>query len=150
RSDMTDGAFRERVVHKSKYLKEKLKGLEPTQIKGFADKLYYEDLGEGYDTDYGKLRQRVEALKQKHSTSGNIIYYLSTPPTLYETIAQNLAKAGMNTQTNGWKRLIVEKPFGYSLDTAKQLNKALHQNFTEPQIYRIDHYLGKETVQNLL
>jgi len=150
RSDLTDGEFRNRVVHKSKYLKEKLKGPAAAHATGFADKLYYEDLGEGYDTDYGKLRQRVEALKQKHNTSGNIIYYLSTPPTLYRTIAQNLAQAGMNTQNNGWKRLIVEKPFGYSLETAKELNRALHQSFTEPQIYRIDHYLGKETVQNLL
>lgn len=103
RSDLTDGEFRNRVVHKSKYLKEKLKGPAAAHATGFADKLYYEDLGEGYDTDYGKLRQRVEALKQKHNTSGNIIYYLSTPPTLYRTIAQNLAQAGMNTQNNGWK-----------------------------------------------
>jgi len=150
RSDLTDGGFRDRVVHKSKYLADKIKGFDSNLAKDFADKLYYEDLGEGYDTDYGKLRQRVEALKQKHNTSGNIIYYLSTPPTLYKTIAQNLAKAGMNSQNNGWKRLLVEKPFGYSLETAKELNSALHQNFTEPQIYRIDHYLGKETVQNLM
>src|SRR5690606_29034518 len=150
RSDLTDGAFRDRVVYQSKYLEGKLKDLDVHLAKEFADKLYYEDLGEGYDTEYGKLRQRVEALKQKHNTSGNIIYYLSTPPTLYETIAQNLAKAGMNTQNNGWKRLLVEKPFGYSLETAKELNDALHKYFSEPQIYRIDHYLGKETVQNLM
>ncbi|MDC6384847.1 glucose-6-phosphate dehydrogenase [Flagellimonas taeanensis] len=150
RSDMTDDAFRKHVVYDSDYLKHKLKKLDETEVKGFADKLYYEDLGKSYDTDYKGLRKRVEELKAAHDTSGNIIYYLSTPPTLYETIAHNLADAGMNTQNNGWKRLIVEKPFGYSLETAKNLNKGLHQYFTEPQIYRIDHYLGKETVQNLL
>lgn len=112
--------------------------------------LYYEDLGDSYDTDYSGLRKRVETLKEEYNTSGNIIYYLSTPPTLYETISQNLSNAGMNTQNNGWKRLIVEKPFGYSLETAQELNKGLHKYFKEHQIYRIDHYLGKETVQNLL
>ncbi len=150
RSNMTDEAFRDHVVYNSDYLKDKLKKLDETEVKGFADKLFYEDLGKSYDTDYKSLRKRVEVLKAAHDTSGNIIYYLSTPPTLYETIASNLANAGMNTQNNGWKRLIVEKPFGYSLETAKKLNKGLHQYFTEPQIYRIDHYLGKETVQNLL
>src|SRR5690606_6988995 len=136
RSDMTDGGFRDRVVHKSKYLKDRIKDQDPSHAKEFADKLYYEDLGDGYDTDYGKLRQRIEGLKQKHGTSGNIIYYLSTPPALYQTIALNLAKAGMNTQNNGWKRLLVEKPFGYSLESARELNKFLHQYFTESQIYR--------------
>ncbi len=150
RSNLSDEDFRNRVVFESDYLKDKINGLKEDEIKAFADKIYYEDLGGDYDTDYAPLRKRVESLKEKHDTSGNIMYYLSTPPTLYETIAANLADAGMNTQNNGWKRLIVEKPFGYSLETAKELNDGLHKYFTEPQIYRIDHYLGKETVQNLL
>nr|WP_299389011.1 glucose-6-phosphate dehydrogenase [Allomuricauda sp.] len=150
RSDLSDEAFRDKVVHKSPYLREKIEDLKESYVNGFADKIFYEDLGGAYDTDYSGLRNRIEALKKEYKTSGNIIYYLSTPPTLYETIAQRLADAGMNTQNNGWKRLIVEKPFGYSLETAKKLNSGLHQFFTEPQIYRIDHYLGKETVQNLL
>ncbi|MCB0371674.1 MAG: glucose-6-phosphate dehydrogenase [Muricauda sp.] len=150
RSNMSDTSFRDRVVFNSDYLKEKFKKHKETDIQAFAERLHYEDLGQSYDTDYGKLRKRIEDLKAKHDTSGNIIYYLSTPPTLYETIAQNLSEAGMNGQNNGWKRLVVEKPFGYSLETAKKLNKGLHQYFSEEQIYRIDHYLGKETVQNLL
>ncbi|MEM9648826.1 MAG: glucose-6-phosphate dehydrogenase, partial [Bacteroidota bacterium] len=150
RSDLSDAQFRDRVVYKSPYLKEKIEDLKENYIQGFADRIFYEDLGGTYDTEYTGLRKRVEALKEEFNTSGNIIYYLSTPPTLYETIAQNLANAGLNTQNNGWKRLIVEKPFGYSLETAKNLNNGLHQYFDEPQIYRIDHYLGKETVQNLL
>ncbi|CAZ94139.1 MULTISPECIES: glucose-6-phosphate dehydrogenase [Zobellia] len=150
RSDMTDNAFRNKVVLESTYLKTKIKEHSDDYIKAFANKFFYEDLGGSYDTDYGRLRKRVEDLKNKYQTSGNIIYYLSTPPTLYETIAQRLADAGMSTQNNGWKRMIVEKPFGYSLETAKQLNQGLQQFFEEHQIYRIDHYLGKETVQNLL
>lgn len=150
RSNLTDESFRDRAVYQSEYLKKKMENLDASEVKGFADMLFYEDLGKSYDTDYGNLRKRVEALKEARNTSGNIMYYLSTPPTLYETVARNLADAGMNTQNNGWKRLIVEKPFGYSLKTAKKLNDGLHQYFTEPQIYRIDHYLGKETVQNLL
>ena len=150
RSDMTDGEFRKKVVLESKYLKDRLADLKDNYISKFSDQFFYEDLGGTYDTDYGRLRKRIEDLNNKYNTGGNIIYYLSTPPTLYETIAKNLAEAGLNTQNNGWKRLIVEKPFGYSLATAKKLNAGLQQHFTEPQIYRIDHYLGKETVQNLL
>ncbi len=150
RSDMTDTAFRKKVVLESKYLKEKFKQKSDKEIEEFANKFFYEDLGSDYDTDYGRLRKRVEDLNNKYKTSGNIMYYLSTPPTLYEPIVKNLSDAGLNTQNNGWKRLIVEKPFGYSLETGKALNIGLQKYFTEPQIYRIDHYLGKETVQNLL
>ena len=128
----------------------KLKKPSNVDVEDFA-KSFFMKIWEGHMTRIiGRLRKRVEDLNNKYDTSGNIIYYLSTPPTLYETIAKNLAEAGLNTQNNGWKRLIVEKPFGYSLDTAKKLNEGLQQFFTEPQIYRIDHYLGKETVQNLL
>lgn len=150
RSDMTDEDFRNRVVLKSKYLKEKLKDKNKEEVKKFADIFYYEDLGKAYDVDYAPLRKRVGNLNDEKGTEGNIMYYLSTPPRLYETIAKNLADAGLSTQNNGWKRLIVEKPFGYSLETAKALNEGLQKHFAESQIFRIDHYLGKETVQNLL
>ena len=150
RSDLTDEEFRNRVFLESPYLHDKIAKLKGSKPKDFSDRLFYEDLGGTYDTSYTKLRKRVEELKNTYDTSGNIIYYLSTPPTLYETIAQRLTEAGMSTQNNGWKRLIVEKPFGYSLETARKLNQGLQQYFKESQIYRIDHYLGKETVQNLL
>lgn len=150
RSDLTDEDFRKRVVLESKYLEEKLKNKNKDELQKFAKMFFYEDLGKDYDVDYAPLRKRVGDLNKEKGTGGNIMYYLSTPPTLYETIAKNLADAGLSTQNNGWKRLIVEKPFGYSLDTAKALNKGLQKYFTESQIYRIDHYLGKETVQNLL
>ena len=150
RSNLTDMDFRKKVVLESKYLKQKIADKTDQEIQDFADKFFYQDLGSDYDTDYSSLRKRIEDLNTHYHTNGNIIYYLSTPPTLYQTIAKNLAEAGLNTQNNGWKRLIVEKPFGYSLETARELNSGLQKYFKEPQIYRIDHYLGKETVQNLL
>lgn len=150
RSAINDEEFRDRVVLKSKYLKERIQDLRIDYIQAFADIFFYEDLGDAYDTDYSSLRKRVGELNDSFGTDGNIMYYLSTPPTLYETIAKNLAAAGLSEQNNGWKRMIVEKPFGYDLETAKALNKGLQHYFEEKQIYRIDHYLGKETVQNLL
>ena len=150
RSDITDIAFRKKVVLESQYLKEKITTTSKKDVEDFANKFFYEDLGGSYDTDYGKLRKRIEDLNTTYHTGGNIMYYLSTPPTLYTAISKNLAEASLNTQKNGWKRLIVEKPFGYSLATAKTLNSNLQKYFKEQQIYRIDHYLGKETVQNLL
>ncbi len=150
RSDLTDDDFRKKVVRHSKYLEESIKESDAAFIDHFAEKLFYEDLGKEYDTSYEKLRKRISDLDEAHGTDGNIIFYLSTPPSLYEIIAKNLADQGLNDQKEGWKRLIVEKPFGYSLASAKALNEGLHRYFKESQIYRIDHYLGKETVQNLL
>ncbi|MEL6976154.1 MAG: glucose-6-phosphate dehydrogenase [Bacteroidota bacterium] len=150
RSNLTDEEFRDRVVHNSPYLKEKLSDLKDVYIRGFSDMLFYEDLGSDYTAEYSKLNNRIQQLNTARSTDNNMMFYLSTPPNLYEAIAENLAEVGLNSQDSGWKRLIVEKPFGYSLETAKNLNKGLQRFFKEPQIYRIDHYLGKETVQNLL
>ncbi|MFH6604280.1 glucose-6-phosphate dehydrogenase [Maribacter algicola] len=150
RSDLTDDDFRKKVVGQSKYLEENIKESDAAFIDRFAEKLFYEDLGKEYDTSYENLRKRIFDLDKAHGTGGNVIFYLSTPPSLYEIIAKNLADQGLNEEKRGWKRLIVEKPFGYSLASAKALNEGLHRYFKESQIYRIDHYLGKETVQNLL
>ena len=150
RSNLTDGEFRKKVVFESKYVKAKLKREEEESITMFTDKIFYQDLGSDYDTDYTEINHRIADLNSKFGTDDNYIFYLSTPPNLYETIAKNLSKQGLSNESEGWKRLIVEKPFGYNLETAKNLNKGLQQYFKESQIYRIDHYLGKETVQNLL
>lgn len=150
RSAMTDGEFRKKVVQESDYLTEKLAKEDTSFITQFSDKIFYEDLGDDYDTDYERLSKRIGDLNSKYKTSDNFIFYLSTPPSLYETIAKNLSLKGLTNEDEGWKRIIVEKPFGYSLKTAKKLNIGLQKYFKENQIYRIDHYLGKETVQNLL
>lgn len=150
RSNLTDGEFRKKVVLESSYVAEKAKDDTQAAIKKFSDKFFYENLGEDYNHEYSKLATRISDLNTKYSLGENYIFYLSTPPSLYEIIAKNLSQQNLNSESNGWKRIIVEKPFGYSLETAKKLNKGLQKHFKESQIYRIDHYLGKETVQNLL
>ncbi|MGI9553204.1 MAG: glucose-6-phosphate dehydrogenase [Aurantibacter sp.] len=150
RSNLSDNDFRTKVVLESKYLSDKIGGKENNFITAFGDKLFYEDLGKDYDTSYASLEKRISELNTQYGADHNCIFYLSTPPSLYEPIAKNLANQSLNDEKEGWKRLIVEKPFGYSLESAKALNEGLHNYFNESQIYRIDHYLGKETVQNLL
>ncbi|MBT8186022.1 MAG: glucose-6-phosphate dehydrogenase, partial [Eudoraea sp.] len=150
RSDLSDEAFRNKVVFESGYLKDERNDNGQEIISKFASKIFYEDLGGSYDTDYSGLKKRIENLNSEYKTANNYIFYLSTPPNLYEVISKNLCDLGLTIEKKGWKRLIVEKPFGYNLETAKKLNDALHEYFREAQIYRIDHYLGKETVQNLL
>ena len=150
RSGLTDKEFRKKVFSESSFLKNKLDSEKDDFMNTFAEKLFYEDLGEGYDVSFNKLATRISDLNKKFETDYNYIFYLSTPPNLYETIAKNLALEELNDESKGWRKLIVEKPFGYNLKTAKELNNGLHNYFSEEQIYRIDHYLGKETVQNLL
>ena len=150
RSFMTDEEFRNKVVSESKYLKDVINA-DSDLLTSFSEKFFYEDVGSEYDTDYKHLEERITTLNGKYETGENYMYYLSTPPSLYEAIAKNLYGQQLNrSRGQGFKRLIVEKPFGYDLDSAKQLNKGLQRYFKESQIYRIDHYLGKETVQNLL
>lgn len=151
RSDLTDQQFRDKVVYKSEFLKSAIKDHEQSFIDNFANSLFYEDLGGSYDGPYKGLKNRIDKINSEFKLKDNVIFYLSTPPKIYELIAKNLSDQGYGKNSEeGWSRLIVEKPFGYSLETAKALNKGIQQYFEEPQIYRIDHYLGKETVQNLL
>lgn len=116
----------------------------------FLKMIYYQDIDTKNTENYQVLKDRLAQLDESCDTRGNYIYYLATPPSLYEPIAHNLATHQLNQEDSGWKRLIVEKPFGYSLPTAQDLNQSLQSVFRESQLYRIDHYLGKETVQNLL
>ncbi|QLG43925.1 glucose-6-phosphate dehydrogenase [Costertonia aggregata] len=150
RSDWTDDEFRKNVVTESKHLANHVDGPTKKVMQDFCDRLFYHELSSDQDSDYSPLKKRIDALDNEYGTGGNFIFYLSTPPSAYEPIAKSLYEQGLHAETNGWRRLIVEKPFGYSLKTAKALNQALQQYFKEPQIFRIDHYLGKETVQNLL
>jgi len=123
---------------------------EVSKIKKFVQNVYYQPIDTNSAETYGELKNRLEELTNELGIKSNFIYYLSTPPSLYGTIPQYLAEHGLNKQNGGWKRLIVEKPFGYDLESALELNKTLLSGWEEDQIYRIDHYLGKETVQNLL
>ena len=119
-------------------------------LDSFLKQVYYKKVHNQTREDFEGLRDYIVTLTDKLSIRRNIIYYFSIPPFLYETVAANLVHYGLNDETEGWKRIIVEKPFGYSFDTAIELDKKLHSGFNEEQIYRIDHYLGKETVQNIM
>ncbi|MBL4774634.1 MAG: glucose-6-phosphate dehydrogenase [Mariprofundus sp.] len=120
--------------------------LNPRSWKRIADKL---DVVNG-DLADPKMYQRLA--KALHSEDGkkNALFYLAIPPSWYETVAKNLKAAGLADESEGFRRIVVEKPFGMDLQSAQHLNGCLQQYFDESQIYRIDHYLGKESVQNLM
>ena len=147
RSAYEDESFRKKVVTDSEFLKKD--GLTADQIAEFASMIQYQTLNTSDPAAFGVLKDRLAAIDSASGTEGNYIFYLSTPPSLYGPISKGLASVKLNKEKDNWKRLIIEKPFGYSLATAKELNKELKECFKEKQIYRIDHYLGKETVQNL-
>ncbi len=119
-------------------------------VNTFLERVYYKKVNNKAEEDFAELKSYVDNLATSLEIPQNIVYYFSIPPFLYEVVAAHLEKYGMNLQTNGWKRIIVEKPFGYSYDSALDLDDKLHAGFKEEQIYRIDHYLGKETVQNIM
>jgi glucose-6-phosphate 1-dehydrogenase len=126
------------------------KNPDPSKISIFTEDLYYLSIDNTLESDYGKLKGLLTELDAKYNIGGNYIFYLATPPSLYEVISVNLAGSGLCDQHDGFRRIIIEKPFGYDLESARKLNKTLHDLAAEEQIFRIDHYLGKETVQNLL
>ena len=100
---------------------------------------------------YKRLQAQMEVVNKTHGCDGNNFFYLAVAPRFFSTIVQQLGSAGMTKEENGkWARVIVEKPFGHDLQSAVQLNNDLKKVLTEKQIYRIDHYLGKETVQNVM
>jgi glucose-6-phosphate 1-dehydrogenase len=101
------------------------------------------------DGDTTELRARIESLEAEHGLPGNRVFYLALPPTTFTPVIEGIGSGGL-AQAPGWVRLVVEKPFGHDLDSARRLNGVVHATFDEEQVYRIDHYLGKETVQNLL
>ncbi|HLV86304.1 MAG TPA: glucose-6-phosphate dehydrogenase [Candidatus Sulfotelmatobacter sp.] len=115
------------------------------------DRLFYEKGDFGDPNTFANLRQRLAAVDAEHGTQGNYLFYLATAPKFFASIVQQLGAAGLSRQENGcWRRVVIEKPFGQDLDSAKALNRDIKGVLQENQIYRIDHYLGKETVQNIM
>lgn len=145
RTEFSDLSFREKM---KEFLPTKIHNKK--DVDAFMEHLYYQAISTSDSADYPVLKSRLEELGHALSIPENYIYYLSTPPNLYQVIPQNLAEVGLNDTSKGFKRLIIEKPFGTDLKSAQDLNKNLLNYFQENQLYRIDHYLGKETVQNML
>jgi glucose-6-phosphate 1-dehydrogenase len=146
RSEFSDKAFREQV---ESGVKEFAKAsYEAKTWREFAANVVYH---RGDVTDFEQLQAIDKVLCEwEGDRRGNRIYYLSIAPNLYEKAIANLGAADMVHEEHGWRRVVIEKPFGHDLASARKLNAAAHQVLAEAQIYRIDHYLGKETVQNLL
>jgi len=137
-------------------MKERVRDAEDEPLEGplwnnLSERLHYIN-GEFDDANlYVRMRQLLAQMDAKYKTPGNYLFYLAVPPALFGTVALHLASAGMTKEPEGrWRRVIVEKPFGHDLESARALNAELSTGLRESQIYRIDHYLGKETVQNLL
>ena len=149
RTKLSDDDFRTKMSAAIlSYSEEKI--TDNSLISGFAKDLYYFSLDNISEDGYTELKILLQELDKRYTIGGNYIFYMATPPSMYEVIAVNLSKSGLSSQENGFRRLIIEKPFGYDLESGRKLNKTLHGIISEDQIYRIDHYLGKETVQNLL
>ncbi|MCL4540661.1 MAG: glucose-6-phosphate dehydrogenase [Bacteroidetes bacterium] len=113
------------------------------------DWAYYQSVGGGTVEEYKTLANRIEELEKKTNLPGNRVFYLAVPPSVFPNAIKNIGEVGLN-KSKGEVKLVVEKPFGQDLDSARELNTLVHKYFDESQIYRIDHYLGKETVQNLI
>src|SRR5262249_37281084 len=124
-------------------------GFNETVWQGFAESLFYAQVQFDNVDDYKKLAERLDQLDKERGTQCNRLFYLAIPPDLYAEVAHYLGQAGLN-KSDGHTRIIIEKPFGKDLGSARELNGNLRRVYQENQIYRIDHYLGKETVQNIL
>lgn len=151
RTEYSDEEFR--LQQRSHILDaQKGKAYSEQQLDDFLRMVYYLSFDSTNAGEYDKLRERIEYLQKREHLPDRIIYYLATPPVMYEIVPQCLKESGLNVakEPDGSRRLIVEKPFGTSLESARKLNDHLKQIFHEDEIYRIDHYLGKETVQNIL
>ncbi len=149
RTDLTDVQFRKKMKE-GVMLFTHYKDAPKEKIDDFLTHLYYLSIDTGKGEEYIHVKEKLNALNKKHNLGKNYIFYLSTPPSLYTVIPKFLYGQGLTLQQKGFKRIIVEKPFGHDLESAISLNEQLLSFFEEDQIYRIDHYLGKETVQNLM
>ena len=117
----------------------------------FRRRLYYQQADFSNPEMYSGLQKRLGELDQEYLTGGNYLFYLATAPKFFGHIVQQLGQSQLSCQENGrWRRVVIEKPFGHDLESARALNRQIKAVLAENQIYRIDHYLGKETVQNIL
>jgi glucose-6-phosphate 1-dehydrogenase len=142
--DLDVEAFRKQVS-------EFLPTNDPAALDWLRSRLFYERGDFGDPNTFVKLHDRLAAIDAESHTEGNYLFYMATAPKFFASIVQQLGRAGLSTQDNGhWRRVVIEKPFGTDLESAKTLNRDIKSVLQENQIFRIDHYLGKETVQNIM
>ncbi|MGE5294597.1 MAG: glucose-6-phosphate dehydrogenase [Solirubrobacterales bacterium] len=151
RTEYSDEQYRKLAAEA---IQQSLGGISSDQLTDLLGKIYYLSGDYGDSAAYDRIKARIAELRRKHGVSGCNLYYLSVPPILYETIVEHLGSSSLSLKDDPEcrlkSRLVVEKPFGRDLPTATQLNQTISKWFEESQIYRIDHYLGKETVQNIM
>ena len=149
RRPKNDNLFKNDVFNSIKKF-SKFKKIDESIWSRLKNKIHY-NMSEFYNlNDYKKLKSLIKKLCSKSSEKCNKLFYLAVPPEHFETIINNIKKSGLAAGNSSFNRIVFEKPFGHDLKSAKKLNKTIKKAFKENQIYRIDHYLGKELVQNLL
>lgn len=145
-----DNAFRSKMAEGINRFAEKTERTSAESIDKFITKLSYFRMDMHSSKDYISLKNHLEDMDKGLVNSRNILFHLAMPPGMFSVIANALGESGLSKSNEGFRRLIIEKPFGSDLESGRELNRLLHLSFEESQLYRIDHYLGKETVQNLL
>ena len=149
RSEMSHEQFRQKLTDDMKEFGTH--EVDPDLWTKFVKRLYYLSADLTKPHTYEKLADLLAEVDQNHGTGGNYFYYLATAPSFFAPVIEQLGRAGLSEQNDSrWRRVIIEKPFGHDLESARRLNADIRNSLQENQIYRIDHYLGKETVQNIL
>ncbi|HTT24457.1 MAG TPA: hypothetical protein VMG82_36395, partial [Candidatus Sulfotelmatobacter sp.] len=134
-----------------KQVSEFLPANDSAALEWLRNRLFYERGDFADPNTFLRLRDRLAAIDTESHTEGNYLFYLATAPKFFAPIVQQLGRAELSRQDNGrWRRVVIEKPFGTDLESAKDLNRDIKSVLHENQIFRIDHYLGKETVQNIM
>ncbi|MCP4376697.1 MAG: glucose-6-phosphate dehydrogenase [bacterium] len=153
RSDKTDESFRTELCDSIRNGLPCHRGLiDDKAWEAFASRIFYQRGSYDSPEDFAALSKRIETLGAERNVSGNCMHYLATPPEAFASIIENIGTASLarKGQTDPWSRIVIEKPFGKDLQSAHDLNQIAWSVFNEDQIFRIDHYLGKETVQNIM
>jgi glucose-6-phosphate 1-dehydrogenase len=145
-AEMNDKKFREMAAEA--LANDKI-AIDDNTKSWLENSLYYQCIGSEKPEDFAALSERIQRIEKEHDLPGNRIFYLALPPIAFPGTIEKLGNVRLN-KSRGWTKLVVEKPFGRDLESAQALNRLIHKDFDESQVYRIDHYLGKETVQNLL
>lgn len=149
RTEISDDEFRQSMHEAMRSAKDVAEYTEE-RWQNFAERLFYMIGDPNNDGSHEEIAAKIDELAVERGASRNCLFYLSTPPSATRAIIEGLGRAGLNDESQGWRRVIIEKPFGRDLETARELNRFIGTVFKEHQTYRIDHYLGKETVQNML
>ena len=147
RADKSDETFRDELKES---LAKFVKGVTEKDGKWLAERMYYVRGDFDDAKTYAAVGAKLKEIDRTHQTAGNALFYLAVPPSMFGPVVKALGEANLAGEEQGWRRVIVEKPFGHDLPSAQALNREMLSVLKEEQIYRIDHYLGKETVQNIM